>query len=308
MIHLLLIDPLEKLNTKKDSSLMLGLSLKQKGEKVFFLFEKDFYVQNSKQASFKVWDFEGSFKEKSFYLESFKLTLSQELLIDSKVMIHMRLDPPFDSHYLRVLWMLDHYQAQGVSVVNQPRGIMQFNEKLYAYRLKEAPKSFVGENKEAARLFIQDLKTDELILKPLDLFGGLGVEKVSVNDWETAFERKVKELKGPVILQPYLKEVEAGEFRAIYFKGQNLGTILKTPQKGAFLSNIAQGASYKKAQLSPKAQLRCEEVAKELKDFGVDWIAFDVLGEMISEVNITCPGLLVEVSEAMGENLALKMF
>ena len=145
----------------------------------------------------------------------------------------------------------------------------------------------------------------ELILKPLDLYQGIGVEKISVDDdYKSIFLRKISEYKGPVVVQPFAKEVTSGEVRSLYFKGKELGSILKVPKKGEYLANIAQGATYDQYDLTVTQRQACEEICKELSEYGVDWIAFDILGESVSEVNITCPGLLVEVSKAYGKNLS----
>jgi len=86
-----------------------------------------------------------------------------------------------------------------------------------------------------------------------------------------------------------------------------MGTILKVPPKGEFLANIAQGASYAKYELNSSLKKICEEMTASLKKEGIYFVAFDIIGDCISEVNITCPGLMVEVSEACGENLAQKI-
>jgi glutathione synthase len=130
------------------------------------------------------------------------------------------------------------------------------------------------------------------------------VEKLPLDKWESRFREKVIELGGPVIVQPYIKAVEKGEVRSVFFKGRELGSIMKTPKDGEFLSNIAQGATFGPHTLSETSRRRCEEVVRELAAHGVDWIAFDILADSITEVNITCPGLLVEVSYAHKRNLA----
>jgi glutathione synthase len=192
----------------------------------------------------------------------------------------------------------------GVKIMNDPRGIMHSNEKLYAYRSHGATPSFIGQNLKLAKEFVASLHTEHIILKPLDLFSGIGVEKLNAQQWEKRFEEKVIELAGPVILQPFIEEVTKGEIRSIYFKGQELGAILKLPKEGEFLSNIAQGATFRAEPLSKVARERAEPIVKELLAHGVDWVAFDILADTISEVNITCPGLLVEVSFAHQKNLA----
>ncbi len=306
MRHLLLIDPIEKLNIKKDSSLMLALAMQRRGIECFVFFEKDFAIHNQGTQKLTVHSFKGSVKEDGIYLASFETTGAKVIELNSQDLIHMRLDPPFDSRYLRILWMLDNLVEMGIQVLNHPRGIMQFNEKLYAYRSQGALASFVGSNVKLAAQFVQSLnpKPEALILKPMDLYSGLGVEKWPVTGWEERFVEKVNELNGPVIVQPYDHSVTKGEIRSLFFKGKEIGTILKTPKDGEFLSNIAQGATFGPHPLSKIAAERCELIVNELIGHGVDWVAFDILGDAISEVNITCPGLLVEVSYAHKKNLA----
>lgn len=306
MRHLLLIDPLEKLNIKKDSSLMLALALQKRGIETYLFFEKDFAIHNQGKQKLTVHSFKGTLKEDGIYLDTFETTGTKIVELGANDLIHMRLDPPFDSRYLRILWMLDHLVASGIRVMNDPKGIMLFNEKLYAYRSEGSVESYVGSNLQLAQQFVSALRTkpSAIILKPMDLYSGIGVEKLSLSEWEKRFEDKVTELQGPVIVQPFVEAVAQGEIRSLYFKQKEIGTILKTPKSGEFLSNIAQGASFHLEPLSAIARSRCEAIVKELADHGVDWVAFDILSDAISEVNITCPGLLVEVSYAMKKNLA----
>lgn len=306
MRHLLLIDPIERLNIKKDSTLMLALALQKRGIETYVLFEKDFAIDNDGVPKLTVHTFKGSLKDDQIYLASFETTGARIIDLDENDIIHMRLDPPFDSRYQRILWMLDHLVSQGIKVMNSPRGIMVFNEKLYAYRKEGAVASYVGSNLHLAQQFVSSLKEkpSALILKPMDLYSGIGVEKLPLHNWTKRFEEKVIELQGPVIVQPFIEAVTKGEIRSLYFKQKEIGTILKTPKDGEFLSNIAQGASFHAEPLSAIARRRCETIVKELAEYGVDWVAFDILSDSISEVNITCPGLLVEVSFAMKKNLA----
>jgi glutathione synthase len=285
---------------------MLALAMQKRGIETYLFFESDFAIQNTTTQKLTVHKFKGEVKEDGFYLSGFETTGQKIIELNTSDVVHMRLDPPFDSRYLRVLWMLDHYVSLGIKVMNAPRGIMQFNEKLYAYRAKGATPSYVGQNLRLAQEFVQQLGggPEALILKPMDLYSGIGVEKHSHETWEKRFEEKVVELNGPVIVQPYIKAVEKGEIRSVYFMGEEIGTILKTPKDGEFLSNIAQGATFHAEPLSALARSRCEPIIQELLSHGVDWVAFDILADTISEVNITCPGLLVEVSYAHKKNLA----
>jgi len=306
MRHFFFIDPIEKLNVRKDSSLMLALSMQRRGIEAFVFFESDFSIQNQGDQKIDAYSFEGTLEENEIYLKSFHLKSKKRFVLTKSDTIHMRLDPPFDSRYLRILWMLDFWKQKGINVINNPRGIMNFNEKLYAYGTEGATPSFVGESAELAKEFLEGLgpMCKEVILKPMDLYSGIGVEKLSLSHWEKRFQEKRLELKGPIIVQPFVEAVKEGEVRAIYFKQQEIGSILKIPKSGEYLSNIAQGATFKSTNLSHTARKKCEKIMNELSSHGVDWAAFDILGDAISEVNITCPGLLVEVSYAYKKNLA----
>jgi glutathione synthase len=220
----------------------------------------------------------------------------------------MRIDPPFDTRYLRYLWMLRFIQGKGVAVLNSPDGILKYNEKLHAYAQKSALPSYVGSSESGFQNFITTLgSNDEIILKPLDLYQGMGVEKISlVNKVEAInrFKEKVIENNGPIVAQTYCAEVTKGEIRCLYFKGKELGSILKVPKAGEFLANIAQGAGFHAIELSNNLQQECNDICKNLMKDGVDWVAFDILNDHVSEINITCPGLLVEVSYAHRKNFA----
>ena len=309
--HFFFIDELQKLNTKKDSSLLLATSLKSLGHEVYLLFEKDFYVTNGSLPQFEVWNFQSEFVANDFYLQKFELTTSVDMNVTAGDIFHMRLDPPFDTRYMKYLWMQKVLEHQKVLVINRPEGILSHNEKLHAYIQPGAIDTYVGSSISGLKKSLEkNPKTNyELIMKPIDLFQGMGVEKI-VGDLTIVlkeFERKVKESGGAIVVQPFIKEVAQGEIRAIYFNGIELGSILKVPKSGEFLANIAQGASYHKIELSKNVKEQCDRITKELNAVGVPWVAFDILGEHVSEVNITCPGLLVEVSHAHNVNMALKI-
>ena len=224
----------------------------------------------------------------------------------------MRLDPPFDSRYLRYLWMLKLLEEEfAIRVINRPTGILIHNEKLFTLTRKEGIPTFVGTALEDFLSFCASMKSDgvsELILKPVDLYQGMGVEKISLHEnqqLKEVFSLKIEKLKGPLLAQPFLTSIYKGEVRSIYFRGKELGSIVKIPPKGDFLANVARGASFKHCELTKNQREQCEEIVKELACDGIEWVAFDLIGDHVSEVNITCPGLLVETAKAMKENLAL---
>lgn len=310
--HILFIDPLEKLTIKKDSTLFFAHELKEAGHDVYVLFEKDFHYINKGRGSLDCYPFESNLIENSFYLSSFELGERKTLELNSDYLLHMRLDPPFDTRYLRYLWMLKALRGStGVQVLNDPEGILLYNEKLAALERPSSLETYVGSGATDFLKFVDTLRgqnVSSVILKPLDLYQGIGVEKIELKtenkELEEHFLKRAKEFGGPVIVQPFDKTVIDGEIRSIFFKNVELGSIVKVPPKGSFLANIAQGATYSPTKLNEVQMKNCLELCHQLGEKGADWLAFDILGDNVSEVNVTCPGLLVEVSEAMEKNLA----
>ena len=314
MAHIFYIDPLEKLNFKKDSSLFLALTLQQLKQEVVLLFENDFVFTNQAHWKVPVHRFHGRFVSDSFYLKEFSLQNSGQHTFSANDIFHFRLDPPFDARYLRYLWMADALKDIGVKVINDPRGIATNSEKILAYRNKNSHPSYVGASLSGIIEFVEQLRLHghrDLILKPLDLYQGYGVTKESIlagnEKWREVFQRMVETYKGPVVAQPFIEKVASGEIRSTFWQGKELASILKVPPAGSYLANIAQGASYKLVSLPQGIKTTCEEVSAQLLKEGVPWVAFDLLDERLSEVNITCPGLLVECALASGKNLALQV-
>lgn len=314
--HILFIDPLEKLSLKKDSSLQLALALKEKGRQVALLFEEDFFFSNDERPKLKLYKFSGSFEEGSPYIKDFSRGEAHYHEITERDVLHMRIDPPFDSRYLRYLWILKGLQKKwGLRVLNDPAGIAVHNEKMVSYEEENAVETYVGSSLAGFETFYKNLKSSSkfsgLILKPLDLFQGIGVEKVEANTSDeevlNLFDKKRVEYGGPVVAQPFLSEVHKGELRSLYFNGIELGTIIKIPPEGQFLANIAQGAHYEAVKLDDDVAKACKKMSIEFSKKGVPWLAFDILGGKIQEANLTCPGLLVEVSKGMKKNLAYEL-
>lgn len=307
MKHLFLIDPIEKLNIKKDSSLFWAITLKKMGHEVYLIHSQDLYVTNlDRSPMFEVLEFEGRLGS-NLYIDHLSILERTKVTLHSKDVIHMRLDPPFNEHYLHSLWLLRYWENQGIKVINSPKGIFLNQEKLTAYQKEKFPiPSYVGRMGDPAITFLQELKKQgykEFVSKPLNSFSGIGVYKFSLEENYVDLPQFKNLMEEIFVLQPFIESIYQGEIRTIYWKGKEIGTMLKKPKAGSFLANVAQGGHFELAKLDPNAKKSCDEVANALIGDGVDLIAYDVLDGKISEVNITCPGLLVEVSHVLGKNL-----
>jgi len=315
MKHIFLIDPIELLNIKKDSSLHLALTMQSLAKEMnvqqfsaYLLFKNDFYLLNHHQFQLSGFEFSGEF-DQDFYIENFSLGQKVKFKLEQQDTIHFRLDPPFDEVYSRILWMLRMMEENGVKVLNSPAGILKNNEKILAYQCENSLPSYIGSNIEGALSFRDELlkmKTEFVIFKPMDMFQGMGVRKVSIelDDYTQAFNESLVTFKQMFIIQPFNEQVKNGEIRAVYFMGEHVGSILKVPAANDFMANIARGASFRSYDLSTKLEIQLREYSQNLMQEGINWIAFDVMGEYISEVNITCPGLMVELCKAHKKNLS----
>jgi len=303
--HIFYIDELAKLNTKKDSSLHWALTLQRAREDVWLLFEKDLEVNTKKNTALECYQFSGDIRD-DFYIYEFKLKESQLVNIEGSC-FYYRLDPPVNSDYLRSSWLVEFLSKKAnLTVINNPLSVIKLNEKILAFEEKNSLESLITSSYERAFRFSQSLGVEEIIIKPLNSYSGLGVEKISLSEFKATQSRFESGEK--FIVQAFDETVYNGEIRSVFWKARELGSMIKYPRKGSFLSNIAQGASFEKIELTENLKTQCIDICKELLKEGVDLVAFDILGDNISEVNITCPGLLVELSHACGENISAKLF
>ena len=312
MKHILFIDPLSKLTISKDSSLLLAHTLRAYGHESYLLFEEDFYIHSDTSPNLRVFEYFSSLKKGDFYLDSFSLGVEKNMILGNDVLLHIRLDPPFDARYLKYLWMMNSLKRFGVRFLNDPSGIILFNEKLLAFQARHI-ETYVGNSLSRFLEFSQQLKScdyESVILKPLDLYQGEGVEKVSLMDesqLKKSFLKKIDQYSGAIVVQPFMASIARGELRTIFWQERVLGSMIKIPQAGEYLANVARGASYSAVNLEEGVERECRVLSQKLIGQGLHWIAYDILDGCINEANVTCPGLLVEVSSSLGRNLALDL-
>ncbi|MBT3981356.1 MAG: hypothetical protein HOE90_08380 [Bacteriovoracaceae bacterium] len=314
MKAIIYLNNLEKLVIQKDSTLLFALTLKENGVDTYLLFEDDFYYSNMDGNQFKMHPFSGSYGSDTFYVDQFDVGEAESLTLDAGDNFFMRLDPPFDLRYMRSLWYQNLFSEKGVNFHNHPLGVMANNEKLVAYGSEYSHPSFVGGSVDQFLNFTQKMKDTgfaSLIIKPLDLYQGIGVEKVSLSISEEELKKlfidRAESFGGSLVVQPFIEKITSGEVRSTFYKGAEVGSILKVPKEGSYLANIAQGATFSRYELTESERASCQYFCEKLMKQGVDWLAFDLLDGKVSEVNITCPGLLVETSKAYGVNLCEKI-
>ena len=297
--HLFIMDPLEKLNFKLDSSLQMVCELLKLGHQCYFSMVQDLswdsrYSSPGVSASL--------LKMPNFNVEEVAVENPSLVQLRDFNAIHMRKEPPFDLTYITATWLLDEV-ANDVKIFNDPNSLRSFNEKLGILQFKESIEpAFVSSRAHEMLAFIKQACHGDAIIKPLDLYGGKGIFRLNLRDMDdkTALVR-LKEASSDGALwrmvQPFKHQVFEGEVRAFTLGGEILSWCLKKPLQDSFLANTGAGATIHPYKPSQNLIEHIEKIAQNLYQRGVAITAFDIIGETVSEINITSPRLLKPQSD-----------
>lgn len=222
--------------------------------------------------------------------------------------IWLRQDPPFDMHYITTTHLLDRLAGQTL-VVNDPFWVRNFPEKLLVLNFPElTPPTTVARDLQTIRDFKD--RHGDVILKPLYGNGGAGVFKLDANDRNlsslhelfTGFSRE------PLIVQKYLPAVTAGDKRVILVDGEPVGAINRVPAAGEVRSNMHVGGRPEKIELSARDLEICAAIGPLLREKGQVFVGIDVIGDYLTEINVTSPTGIQELEKFDGINVAEKIW
>ncbi|MEW5853679.1 MAG: glutathione synthase [Myxococcota bacterium] len=216
--------------------------------------------------------------------------------------VFMRKDPPVDEAFYYSLLLLERVDRARTQVVNEPRGILAANEKLYALQFKDfTPETLVTRSSADIVQFYRDMGED-IILKPLDGHGGEGVLRVMKGDRNLKSMIEVLTRFGSkwIMAQRYLPAARQGDKRIILVDGKPVGAILRVPPEDDNRGNIHIGATVRKTSLSPREREMCEALGPTLRRDGLTLVGIDVIGEKLTEVNVTSPTGMQEMGRFDG--------
>ncbi len=288
-LHLFVIDPLERLNWAWDTSIKIAFALHELGHHVFFCTGRELTRSLHPSGAFAV------SRQIHFGPRHSEIAVGEpmRLSLDDFAAIHMRREPPYDLDYIGTLWILDAV-AQHVPVFNAPRALLEINEKLSIldFPLFTKP-AMVSSSAEELLAFTKEKCNANIVIKPLGLYGGRGVEHI---EGERGLEEKLhlatmngKEAR---LVQEFNPAVVEGEVRAFTVAGKPVAWCLKVPKKGEFLANTRAGSTLETYRPSRRDVDVATGVAETLLRRGVVFAGIDMIGGWLSEVNITCPALL----------------
>jgi len=299
------MDPLPSVNLKKDTTVAMLQEVQARGWELFYYEQQDIVLTEGRvhghsrrltlkdnlQPDDKDW----------FELGESSLTPLAELDV-----ILMRKDPPFDMEYIYTTYLLEQAESEGVLVVNRPGSLRDANEKLFTAWFPEctAP-TLVARRRDDLRAFL-DTQGD-IILKPLDGMGGASIFRLSQQDPNVSVVIETLTGHGQryVMAQRFLPEITAGDKRILVIDGEPVPYALaRIPAKGETRGNLAAGGSGKGVVLSDRDRWICEQVADTLKAKGLMFVGLDVIGDYLTEINVTSPTCVRELDALYGLNIS----
>jgi glutathione synthase len=211
----------------------------------------------------------------------------------------MRKDPPFDIDYIYSTYILELAQQQGTLVANDPEALRDCNEKVYtAWFPQCCPESLVAANNELLIEFIHEHQ--DVIVKPLDGMGGASIFRVQTNDANLAviLETLTQHGHKQIMAQRYIPEIIHGDKRIILIDGEPIPYALaRIPAEGETRANLAAGGQGKGIELSARDRWICAEIGPALKEQGLLFVGIDVIGDYLTEINVTSPTGVREIEK-----------
>ncbi len=219
--------------------------------------------------------------------------------------VFIRKDPPFNDAYYYATLLLEHVRHETL-IVNDPRGLREANEKLYALQFADhMPSTIVTSDRAAIHEFVIAVG-GAAVIKPLDGMGGFGVMALRLGDANNKAIVDMLTLEGTRLaeVQAFIPEVSEGDKRVLLLDGEPLGAILRVPQGGDLRANIHVGGSVVPTELTDKERALVEAIAPRLRADGLFFVGLDLVGEKLTEVNVTSPTGIRELSKFTNERVS----
>ncbi len=222
----------------------------------------------------------------------------------------MRSDPPVDEDFLYATHLLSLVEAQGVFVMNRPGALRDANEKLYALNFPDLiPRTMLTRDIAQLKDFLGDLG-GEMIIKPPHGWGGLGIFHVHAKDrnLNAILEMMTDNGRKLVMAQEYVKAVrDTGDERVVVVDGEALGAVARIPREDEHRSNLHVGGTARKVTIGPRERRICDRVADRLRADGLWLVGLDIIGDYLTEVNVTSPTGVQEIDRLDGVRIEAKV-
>jgi len=289
------MDPIQSINFKKDSTLAMLLAAQARDWELFYIEQKDLYIENGTAMAHA-----SPLQVARDPANWFTLHEASHLTLSTFDVILMRKDPPFDNEYIYSTYILEAAEREGSLIVNNPQSLRDCNEKVFATQFPQCcTPVLVTRDAALLKKFHDEYK--DVIYKPLDGMGGASIFRLEEGDPNRSviIEILTNHGKRQIMAQKFIPEISAGDKRILMIDGEPVGYALaRIPAEKETRGNLAAGGSAKGIPLSDRDLWICEQVGPSLKEKGLLFVGLDVIGDYLTEINVTSPTCIRELDSA----------
>ena len=297
----IVMDPIGSIKVHKDSSFAMLLAAQKRGWELFYMEQDDLFLDDSRchatMQKLAVRD-----EARDWYSLSERRTAA----VDELDVVLMRKDPPMNMEFLYSTFLLERAEAQGTLVVNSPAAIRDASEKLYtAWFSQCCPPTRVS--RDAVRLKEFLAEHGDIIVKPLDGMGGASVFRIQENDpnLNVILETITGNGDTSAMAQRYIPEITEGDKRILMINGEPFPHALaRIPASGETRGNLAAGGRGEGVDLSRRDRWICDQVGPALREQGLMFVGLDVIGDYLTEINVTSPTCIRELDTLYNADIA----
>ncbi|MGZ8152610.1 MAG: glutathione synthase [Methylovulum sp.] len=297
----MIMDSIDHINIKKDTSFAMLLEAQARGWELHYMELNDLFLRNGRAYA----------RTRTLQVERnaqcwHKFIDEQELPLDALNVILMRKDPPFDQEYIYATYLLERAESMGVYVVNKPQSLRDANEKLFtAWFPQCCAETLVARESGRIRKFLQE--QGEIILKPLDGMGGTSIFHIRPDDPNISviLETMTRFNSRYVMAQKYLPQIKDGDKRILLINGEAVPYALaRIPAQGETRGNLAAGGRAEGRPLTDRDWWIANQVGPTLREKGLIFVGLDVIGDTLTEINVTSPTCVQELDSQFGLNIS----
>ena len=292
------MDKIEDIDINFDSSFLICLEAQKRNYEIFYYNPEHLFYN------------EGFIQANGFYIELIENKKNHFKYLSKKIsanlndfnFIFIRQDPPFDMNYITSTYLLEYIQPSTI-IINNPTSIRNFSEKISAFQFKEfMPPTIVSQDIEIIIKFLITHK--DVITKPLYGNGGEGIYRYTEEDIKSAdILQSLAILNEPLMVQKYIPEIREGDRRIILIDGEYVGSVARIPMENSIKANFHAGGTSKKTGLIRRDKEICSALTKFLKDNQLFFVGIDVIGDYLTEINVTSPTGMKQINELNNTNL-----
>ena len=297
------MDPIESINFKKDSTLAMMLEAQERNHEITYITSNSLFIQSG-----EAYAQSSRIEVRNDPSDWFSLGEEKRIKLSELDSILMRQDPPFNSEYIYNTYILEMASRSGVNIFNNPKSLRDCNEKVFATEFPQCcTKHLVSSEKSLLLEFVED--HGDTVIKPLDGMGGASIFRIKKSDpnLNVILETVTDHFSQKVMLQEYIPEILEGDKRILVINGKPIdAAIARIPADGELRGNLAAGASAVAKSLSDRDLWICNEVGPSLVERGLVLVGLDIIGDFLTEINVTSPTCFKEYKELCDIDVAKK--